>query len=148
MENKEYKKVSMSLVGCDRSEGLDVRMKKGSNYHYEPGVVLFKVTKGDLMDLMVESGEINRDGILNPMHVWVEDWTDYTVNGYKVYNAVNFDTETGEWEAFSDKKLKVGYSLYMPNGVGMGGGTWEYEGDYVQWFRDKKIGDIMDGGGS
>ena len=27
----------------------------------------------------------------------------------------------------------VGYSLYMPNGVGMGGGTWEYEGDYVQW---------------
>lgn len=28
----------------------------------------------------------------------------------------------------------------------MGGGTWEYEGDYLQWFRDKKIGDIIDGG--
>lgn len=142
MGNREYKDVR-TLFGCDRGEVLDVRMKKGSNYDYEPGVVLFKVTKGDMM---VESGEFNRDGILNPMHVWVEDWTDYTVNGYKVYNAVNFDTETGEWEAFSDKKLKVGYSLYMPNGVGMGGGTWEYKGDYVQWFRDKKLGDVLGGG--
>lgn len=83
------------------------------------------------------------------MHVWVEDWSDYTINGYKVYNVSNvrsvsdFDTDL-----IVEKKLKVGYSLYMLNGVGMGGGTWEFGGDYVQWFRDKKLSDIMDGGGS
>lgn len=138
----------MGLLDINRDDILDVRVKKGSNYNYEGDIVLFRVRKGDIIDMMRESGEFGESISIDPMHVWVEDWTDYTVNGYKVYNAVNFDTETGEWEAFSDKKLKVGYSLYMPNGVGMGGGTWEYEGDYVQWFRDKKIGDIMDGGGS
>lgn len=138
----------MGLLDINRDDILDVRVKKGSNYNYEGDIVLFRVRKGDIIDMMRESGEFGESISIDPMHVWVEDWTDYTVNGYKVYNAVNFDTETGEWEAFSDKKLKVGYSLYMPNGVGMGGGTWEYEGDYVQWFRDKKLGDIVDGGGS
>lgn len=61
MVNREYKEVSMSLFGCDRSEVLDVRMKKGSNYDFEQGVILFRVTKGDLMDMMMESVEFNRD---------------------------------------------------------------------------------------
>ena len=84
----------MGLLDINRDDILDVRVKKGSNYNYEGDIVLFRVRKGDIIDMMRESGEFGESISIDPMHVWVEDWTDYTVNGYKVYNAVNFDTET------------------------------------------------------
>lgn len=75
----EYKEVKILLSGCDRNQVLDVRVKKGGNY--QPGIVLFKVTKGDLVDMMLESGQFTQNEILDPMHVWIEDWSYFTING-------------------------------------------------------------------
>lgn len=134
----------MGLFGIDREEVLDVRVKRGSDYNYVDGLVLFRVKKGDIIDMMLESGEFGEGMVVDLHIVWVEDWSDYQINGYRVYN-VDYNTKTGDYNAIlCDRKLKVSYSGYHNHM--MGGGTWEYKGDYVQWFRDKKLGDVLGGG--
>ena len=108
---------------------LDVRLKVDGNFVSD--VVLLRVSKGDLVDMMLESGEFGDESGLNPIGVCVEDWSDYNVN---------YDMETGEWEAFSGRVLKVQYSCFR-GGV-FGGGTWEFNGDYIGWFRDRRISEL------
>ena len=127
-----------SIFGCDRDEVIDVKVKKGSNHHYEEGI-LFRVKKGDIIDIMSSNDPRMFSGkdTLDPHIVWLEDWSDFEINGFKVYNV---DLEM-EGTNLIDHKWKVSYSIH--SGYGMGGGTWEYNGDLVSELRDKKLDSIL-----
>jgi len=121
------------IFGATREDVIDVKVKKGSNFMFEDGVILFKVKKGDIIDIMCSNDEMFNRHTLDIGNVWLEDWSDFEINGYKVYN---LDMQM-DGTNLVDHRWKVSYSIYM--GSGMGGGTWEYDGDLVSELRDKKI---------
>jgi hypothetical protein len=88
-------------------------------YNYHDDIILFVVKSGYIIDMMKEGGEFD-DLVIKPVSLWVS---------YE----------------FGDNVLNVNYISY--DGSMIGGGTWRYRGDYVQWFRDKKLVDIIGFGG-
>ena len=120
------------IFGACREEVIDVRMKKGSNFKFEHDV-LFKVTKGDIIDIMCSNDKTFNEHTLDIANVWMEDWSDFEINGYKVYNV---DYEMNGTNLI-DHRWRISYSMYM--GSGMGGGTWEFNGDLVSELRDIKL---------
>ncbi len=122
-----------SIFGACREDIVDVKVKKGSNYKFEDGVVLFKVTKGDIIDIMCSKEEMFNRHTLDIANVWMEDWSDFEINGFKAYN-VDFEMNGTN---LIDHRWKVSYSMYMAGG--MGGGTWEYNEDLIAELRDIKI---------
>lgn len=133
------KSMFRSIFGCNREDIIDVKLKKGSNHHYEEGVVLFRVKKGDIVDIMTANDPkmFSENITLDPASVWLEDWSDFEINGFKVYN---IDLEM-ECTNLIDHRWKVSYSAHM-SGI-MGGGAWEYNGDLVSELRDKKLDSIL-----
>jgi hypothetical protein len=97
----------MELFGINHNEILEVKIKEG----YTIGdKVIFRVTKRDVIDLLIENGgSTESNGILNPTKLYI-------------YN----------------NNLHIIYQIYFSSGW-FSGGNFTYSGDYMKWFREKKL---------